>query len=171
MLVVETNIFEGYEILMKNYPYNAKYIRTGGSATETGRAMHYMVGRFHTDMIPYIHYSLYEIFSIIAHIPYAPDPKDETLQRPFYTMHQLGSGGDCDDKAIALASWACLVLSPDPVTRIPYRFIAARAKGRPSMHHVYTDIFCDGKYIHADATYNFNCLGCPRVKYAETRII
>lgn len=156
---------------MSRFPYRTKYIPTDGSAKATGRLMHRMVCMYHDDMLPYIHYSLPEIFSIIASIPYRPDPPDETIQRPFYTMARLGSGGDCDDKAIALASWALLTTPPDPYTRIPYRFIAARNPGRESLHHVYTEIYTEGRYIPADCTYNFNALGRDRVKYAEKRII
>lgn len=133
--------------------------------------MHYMVSRYHSDMLPYIHYTLPEIFTIIACIPYRDDPPDETIQRPFYTMARLGSGGDCDDKAIALASYAVLTLKPDPSTGIPYRFIAARRMDRDVLHHVYTEIYLYGRYIPADCTYNFNCLGAERVTYAEKRVI
>lgn len=148
------------------------YATTNGLATETGPLMHAMVDTYYTDMIPFAHLSLIEIFDRIKAIPYRNDPPhQETLMRPYYTMYSHGWGGDCDDKAIALASWAKIVLSPDPETGKSYRFIAVRKEGASGLHHVYTELFVNGRYLIADATYKFNVLGRLREPYAEYVII
>jgi len=128
---------------------------TDGKATSTGPLMHYMVQRYYHDMMPYASLDMEEIFDTVKNIPYQADPDDaETIMRPLYTMQSVGSGGDCDDKAIAIASWAL-------INRIPYRFVAVRAFGRPALHHVYAEIYKPnlGGWIPMDATYSVNTLG------------
>lgn len=115
-------------------------------------------------MAPYAHYSLPEIFRFLKDLPYRYDPPQiETLMRPLYTINQQGYGGDCDDKAIAIAAWADL-------NGIPYRFVAVRKNNQPRLHHVFTELFVNGRWISADCTYNHNTLGCEQ-SYAEKVII
>jgi len=142
-----------------------KYIETDGRAISTGPLMHDMVRRYYTDMEPYAHLSLFEIFDLIKNIPFRPDPPDvETLMRPSYTLNCQGTGGDCDDKSIALASWAYL-------KKIPYRFVAVRRPDKKDLHHVFPELYILGKWVHADPTYSFNTLGREREFYAERVII
>jgi transglutaminase-like putative cysteine protease len=79
-------------------------------------------------------------------------------------MQGMGTGGDCDDKAIVLASYAKL-------HGIPYRFIAVRKADMPVLHHVYTELFLNDKWVWADCTYAVNNLGSPREEFAEYVII
>lgn len=138
---------------------------TNGTARETGQYMRAMVDRFYMDMAPYAHLPLSQIFGIIKNIPFRPDPPDnETVQRPLYTVQQQGYGGDCDDKCIALAAWAKL-------NSMPYRFVAVRRPDRPRLHHVFCELWIDGRWIHADPTYRFNTLGREREQYAEYVVI
>lgn len=140
-------------------------VETNGKARATGPYMHAMVNTYWQDMIPWGTLSLPEIFDTIKNIPYRPDPPDiETLMRPYYTMRQLGWGGDCDDKSIALASWAL-------INRIPYRFVAVRKAGAPTLHHVFTQLQVNGKWMSADATYSVNTLGRERDIYVERIVI
>ena len=140
-------------------------VDTNGKATATGPYMHAMVNQYWQDMIPWGTLSLPQIFDKIKNIPYRPDPPDvETLMRPYYTMRSLGYGGDCDDKAIAMASWAV-------INHIPYRFVAVRRFGQPTLHHVFAELFTGDKWINADCTYRVNNLGIPRETYAERVII
>jgi transglutaminase-like putative cysteine protease len=116
-------------------------------------------------MAIYAYLSLPQIFDKIKSLPYRPDPiEEEVLMRPRFTMNNQGSGGDCDDKAIALASYAKCV-------GIPYRFIAVRKDSMPVLHHVYTELYVNGQWIWADCTYAFNNLGTPRESFAEYVII
>lgn len=140
-------------------------VRTDGKATSTGPYMHRMVERYYMDMAPYASLSFPEIFDLIKSIPYRPDPPDvETLMRPLYTMRMEGTGGDCDDKAIALASWCKL-------HRIPYRFVAARRPDRDVLHHVYAEVCIYGKWMPADCTYSVNFPCVLREHYAEKIIL
>lgn len=152
-------------------------VETNGDARETGKLMRYMVERYYKDVIPYAHFSLWEFFNYVSNIPFNEDPVHiETLQRPAITLSQSGPGGDCDDKAIVLASWCRLHGGRyNPGTFHPkkydYRFIAVRRSDYNSLHHVYCEIYIDNRFIHADPTYNFNTLGRARENYIEYVII
>lgn len=144
---------------------NVRTIETDGRAATTGRYMVDMVNKYHTDMYPYAHMSLLEVYDIIKRIPFRPDPPDEeTLMRPCYTMNSTGTGGDCDDKSIALASYCML-------RGIPYRFIAVRRSDMNSLHHVFPQCYINGKWITADPTYPFCQFGRERERYADRLII
>ena len=140
-------------------------VQTNGKAVATAPYMHYMIKRYYRDMLPWADYSLQEIFDLIADLPFRPDPPtEEMLMRPNYTMSMRGLGGDCDDKAIAIASWAYL-------RGTPYRFVAVRKNGRNTLHHVYTELYINGRWITADCTYNINTLGHQREHYIEHVIL
>lgn len=127
--------------------------------------MHRMVETYYRDMLPYAHLSLEQVYDIIKALPFRPDPENnETLMRPSYTMLMLGTGGDCDDKSIALASYCRLV-------GIPYRFIAVRRADQKTLHHVFLECYIRNKWIHVDPTYRFNTLGREREPYAEYVLI
>lgn len=131
-------------------------LKTDGRATSTGEIMKAMVERYYLDMAPYASLSLQQIFEKIKNLPYRPDPPNvETLMRPRYTMNMQGSGGDCDCKALALASYARLY-------NIPYRFVAIRRPGRKTLHHVATELYINGTWVFLDPTYNFNTFGLKR---------
>lgn len=139
-------------------------VHTNGKVKSTGPLMHKMVNMYYKDMLPWAHWSLPDIFDFIKALPFREDPPtEETLMRPLYTMTLQGWGGDCDDKSIALASWAKL-------NNIPYRFVAVRRVDRTSFHHVYSLLYIGGHWIHADPTYKFNMLGRKR-EYAQYAII
>lgn len=139
--------------------------KTDGSAVQTGRLMHRMVDTYYLDMVPYASYTLSEIFNAIKNLPFRPDPpNEETLMRPAYTMMGHGTGGDCDDKCIALASWCKL-------KEIPCRFVACRRSDQPRLHHVMCQIYIFDEWIDADPTYNMNVFGLRREDYEECIII
>ena len=136
-------------------------ITTDGTARETGRRMYDMARRYRRDMAPFAHMSAYEVFDLVKSVPFRPDPPDEeVLQRPLYTLSGQGTGGDCDDKCIALAAWAFLV-------GMPVRFVAVRRADKDVIHHVMCELYINGAWMHADPTYDFNVLGRPREQYAE----
>lgn len=140
-------------------------VQTDGSARATGKLMRDMVNAYYLDMAPYAHLGLLEIFDVIRSIPFRDDPPwAETLQRPYYTMTETGAGGDCDDKAIALASWAKL-------KGIPWRFVAVRRHDKKLLHHVALELYILNNWVPFDATYNFNPPGRWREHYSEYQII
>jgi len=131
-------------------------IVTDGKAKSTGRIMRQVVDAYYLDMSPYASLSVLEIFDRIKNLPYRPDPVNvETLMRPSYTMAMKGSGGDCDCKAVALASYAKL-------NAIPYRFIAIRRPGRKTLHHVALELYISNRWLFLDPTYRFNVPGRTR---------
>lgn len=132
-------------------------------AKQTGRYMHALVNKYYRDMAPWAVNSYPEFFRLMANIPFNPDPPDkELLKRPLWTMHQIGPGGDCDDKSIAVASWA-------KISGIPYRFVGVGMKVdrkiKILLSHVYPELFILGKWMPFDNTYAFNILGKPLIKY------
>lgn len=140
-------------------------VETDGTAAATGKLMRSMVERYYRDMLPWHDLSFEDVFECIKNIPFRPDPVHiETLMRPLYTMNCQGRGGDCDDKAIAIASWAKL-------NDLPYRFVAARRKDWDLLHHVYTEIFFGKSWVTADCTYCINSPGERGPAYVEYRII
>jgi hypothetical protein len=139
-------------------------IITNGSATSTGVIMRKVVEKYYRDMAPYASLSLLQVFDLIKRLPYRPDPVSvETLMRPSHTMAMRGSGGDCDCKSLALASWARL-------QSIPYRFIAIRRVGRKHLHHVAVELYTHNNWLFCDPTYSFNTIGRNRVE-AERLIL
>lgn len=141
-------------------------------ARHTGTIMHQMVSKYYTDMAPWADLDVLSMFETIAKIPYHADPPNiEVLKRPYYTMKQIGPGGDCDDKAIAFASWAVL-------NSIPYRFIGAGRKKpghklfqRILLTHVFPQVYIFGKWITVDATYPFNIIGSNLGGYDRVEIL
>lgn len=139
-------------------------IVTDGAAKTTGAIMKKVVETFYKDMLPFAHLSLLQVFDIIKRLPYRPDPlTTETLMRPCHTMQMRGTGGDCDDKAIALAAYARLF-------NIPYRFIAIRRANRKNLHHVAVELYTNNRWLFCDPTYSFNTIGRKRDE-AERLII
>ena len=138
-------------------------------AKQTGRVMHLMVSKFYRDMAPYATMSLPEIYDKIKKIPFNFDPKStEVLKRPMFTMQQVGLGGDCDCKSIALASWSVL-------NGLKYRFLGVgrREKGKKKvlLSHVFPQIYINGSWLSADPTYAFNVLGFTRNDYDRVEVL
>lgn len=138
-------------------------------AHQTGRLMHKMVNTYYLDMVPYAGLSVIEIYDKIKNIPFNADPLYiEVLKRPFYTMNQIGPGGDCDDKSIAMGSYAKLL-------GIPYKFIGAGRKNpnykKILLTHVFTRLYINNEWIDADCTYSFNILGTVRQKYDRVEVL
>lgn len=140
----------------------------------TGYRMHKMVAKHYQDMSPWASESLLEIFDRIKSIPFQADPPGmELIKRPKYTMEQIGPGGDCDDKSIALAAWAVL-------NSIPYNFLGVGRKipgkkyarnEKILLTHVFPIVKIDGTWIIADATYSFNVLGYNLGNYDRIEVL
>lgn len=118
--------------------------------SQTAREMRRLAETYAGDMLPYVGLTPTELFSLISSLPYIPDPEGvEFLKRPAYTLSGMGPGGDCDDKAIAVAAWAVL-------RHYPYRFVGvSRSVGKP-LHHVFAEVSVSGSFIPFDCTYAIN---------------
>lgn len=135
--------------------------------SQTSNEMYRLAFAWKEDMAPYASMSLSELFDKLKSIPFHPDPDDmEYLQRPWYTLGGYSRGGDCDDKAIATGAWANL-------HHIPFRFVAVQIEGNPTndLHHVYTELYIQEKWIPFDPTYAFNVLGRPMGKVVKRLVL
>lgn len=139
-------------------------------AKQTGRLMHQMINLFYRDMAPYASLSYPEFFNVIKNLPFNPDPDNvELIKRPFFTMNRIGPGGDCDDKTIAVCSWAKLA-------GIPWRIMGVgnrkKRLGRILLSHVRPELYIGDNWISFDATYGFNILEKnPNDKYDRMEIL
>ncbi len=131
---------------------------------QTATEMYRFADAWRDDMAPYASMTLQELFDLLKSIPFHADPEDmEYLQRPFYTLNQLGRGGDCDDKAICVGAWANL-------NGIPFRFVAVSRDETP-LHHVLTELYIQNVWWNFDPTYAFNALGRPDCIYPQRQIL
>ncbi len=135
------------------------------SVEQTGQNMYRMATAWAQDMQMHSSKSMQEVFDLLRNIPYIPDPAGaEYLQRPFYTLNSWGGGGDCDDKAIAAGSWATL-------NHVPFRFVAVSRFTDKPLHHVFTEMYIQGKWINFDPTYSFNALGWPMNEFPQRLVL
>lgn len=141
--------------MVREHKYNIKDVN------DTGKLMYALVNRYSGDIGEWASKPLEEFFTHVKKIPYRKDPPGvEYLMRPAGLLNQWGRGQDCDDRAIALASWA-------KENQLPYRFVATGKWENKPVHHVYPEILISGKWIVADATYPENVLGYEIFKPAR----
>lgn len=126
------------------------------SVNETLKQMRSMVEAHWRDMAPYVHLPITEAYENIKNIPWRADSidgfDDEVVMRPSYTMFEMGVGGDCDDKAVMMASYL-------KAAGYPWRFVAV---GDDKFEHVYVETQIDGQVVPLDATYPYNTFGLVR---------
>ncbi len=128
---------------------------------QTASHMYRIAYAWKDDMGAYASLTLDELFQLLKAIPFKADPDEtELLQRPFYTLNQIGQGGDCDDKAICVGAWCNL-------NQLPFRFLAVSMQPDAVLHHVLTEVFYRGKWTECDPTYSFNILGRPLKPYTK----
>lgn len=119
----------------------------------TGRLMRRLSVAFAGDVDPYLTLSLPAFYARVRDVPYRRDPASmEFLQRPAVTLAGTGPGGDCDDKAVALAAYLCR-------QGIPYRFVAAGRDRRNPLHHTWVQAKLEGEWVDLDPTYAWNSPG------------
>lgn len=132
---------------------------------QTASNMYRIAYAWKDDMAPYASLNLQELFDLLKNIPFNADPNEtELLQRPFYTLNQLGKGGDCDDKAICVGAWCHL-------NHFPFRFLAVAMAPATELHHVLTEIQVNGRWMEFDPTYNFNVMGRPLSAYTKRLLL
>lgn len=132
--------------------------------TQTAQEMVRLARAYKEDMAPYASFSVQELFDFLKAIPYRADPKGlEYLQRPYYTVNQLGAGGDCDDKAICVAAWALCQGKP-------FRYVAVSRKKDKPLHHVFAEVKIGTEWVGVDPTYSHHVLN-QRPPYARREVI
>ncbi len=131
----------------------------------TGRLMRRIAITFASDVVPYLTLSPLQFYERVRDIPYRGDPDQlEFLQRPAITLSGKGAGGDCDDKAIALASYYSM-------NRVPFRFVAGSRKVNGPLHHVWVQVYIEGRWVDLDATYAWNEMGVLNGEWPKQVVI
>jgi len=143
----------------------SKEMLTGG-VKQTGAVMRRLVNDYYQDMAPYASQPEMVVFRMLADIPFVPDPAGhELVQRPKFTLQ---FGGDCDDKAVAMAAYLKL-------RGIKYRFraVGARIPGKLTipLTHVWTEAIINGNWVILDCTYSHNVYGQQTMEYDKCEFI
>lgn len=99
---------------------------------------------------------LHRFFKYVAELPYHKEAgRYQVLSRPSWVLAGLSPIVACANKAILIGAWAIL-------HRIPFRFVAVSPVVKKPLSHVYAELFLNGEWIPADATYSWNVLGHTR---------
>lgn len=131
---------------------------------QTVRQMKRLAYVYRDDVAQYATWSIQRFYNLIRSIPYRKDPDNkEVIKRPWYTLKRIGPGGDCDDKAIVIMAWA-------HVNNIRARFVAVGIYSRKGLHHIITELYYNGNWIHVDPTYSYNTLGRPLYRYVKRKV-
>ena len=138
------------------------YVEPLKDKRQTGRLMHDLVKRHSADLKNFKYAGrkttldrlpLAEYFDIIRKIPYRTDPRPrEIIARPSILLSAPWLGYDCKKKACLIASWA-------RQNGVPFRFIASSNRADRKITHVFPQLFINGTWINADATYGHYRLG------------
>lgn len=119
----------------------------------TGRTMRSLAITFSSDVIPYEHLGIAGFYEVLRKLPYKKDPQGlELVKRPGFTLSSIGPGGDCDDKAVAMAAMLYRL-------HIPFRFLAGGRQKTGPLHHVWVQGYVNGRWVDMDPTYEWNTLG------------
>lgn len=140
---------------------------------QTAKDMYRLVNRYYKDLdifylrsgkklIPISKLSFKKFYNMVKHLPYRKDIKPiEVTSRPYYLLAFPKVGIDCKKKAILIASYL-------KKNNMPYRFIASSKKKDKRIHHVFPQVFLNGVWYNADATYSrFNLFEPKFVTKAE----
>jgi transglutaminase-like putative cysteine protease len=143
----------------------SKVALTGG-VQQTGKVMHRLVNEYFLDMAMYGSEPATAVFRLLADIPFVADPEGhELVQRPKFTLQ---FGGDCDDKAVAMAAYLKL-------RGITYRFRAVGVKipgkRKIPLTHVWTEGIINNRWVVLDCTYAHNVYGQQTVRYDKFEIL
>jgi len=89
-----------------------------------------------------------DLYDYVRNIPYVPEKK-QVLKEPYITAKE---GGVCTDKTILIAAWALC-------RGIPCRVTLAGVKSEPGIyHHIFPELFINGKWVTYDATYSYQTI-------------
>ncbi|TGK25387.1 hypothetical protein [Leptospira stimsonii] len=121
-----------------------------GSYVETVQDVFRFASQYPQDLGEFLNKSIYELYNFVRSLPYCPDPPGlETISRFKFTRLPWFPIRDCDDKTVPLLSWAMF-------NKVPCRAVVCGKGERP--HHIYPEVFLNGGWISADATYSHRCM-------------
>lgn len=134
------------------------------SRVQTGKSI-YRSAKFFNDLGYHLDDSFQDFFNFVKEIPYNEDSiKAEIVSRPKYLLGKSAfkNGIDCKKKATLIGAWL-------NAHNIPWRLVAVSEKKDKKIHHVFPQAKIDGKFLNADATYDYYKLfsAKPKVTYGE----
>lgn len=98
-----------------------------------------------------------QYFAFVKNIPYTRDIKEaEIVSRPKFLL-TIFPALDCKKKSILIASFMRLKYGPNS-----YRFVLSSNRPDGNIGHIFTQIFANGRWINADATYSHNRIGAKK---------
>lgn len=125
---------------------------------QTAKKMYYLVDRYFKDLskfktkkngkiIPITKLNIIEFFNFVRKIPYRKDIKPiEVVARPKTIIKYRQKGADCKKKGILMGAYF-------KFKNVPYRFMSSSRKPSGRIHHVFPQIYVNGKWKNMDATY------------------
>jgi transglutaminase-like putative cysteine protease len=126
------------------------------------RLMGEMVRKYKDDVLLYAGMGPLEFFRMVAALPWVADAWNgqlaEVIKRPWYTLHKMWAGGDCDDKAVAMACYF-------EVNQIPWRFVCVGSDIKKPPTHVFCEADFGSGWVPMDATYPDNKAGLRMRNY------
>lgn len=134
-----------------SWPLKSKY--------RTVQEIKHAVKNYHKDLLKFpelLKMSIREFFNYVKNIPYSRDVKDkEIVSRPEYLLTMFPSL-DCKKKSILMASFIQLKYGPQY-----WRLALSSNRPDGKITHIFTQFFCKqrGRWLNADATYNYNHFG------------
>lgn len=112
--------------------------------------MYRMVQSYATDLGSLALLSFNDFFDHVKRIPYRKEPgRFQLLSRQSWTQNGQGPIIACANKAILIGSWAYL-------HRLPFRFVAVALHKNNPLSHVFAQVYINGKWQDADATYSWH---------------
>jgi hypothetical protein len=116
-----------------------------------------MIRDFHRDLLEFpalIGMNINEYYDFVKNIPYVRDVKKiEITSRPKYLLTMFDAL-DCKKKSILMGSYMKLNHGDKS-----YRLCLSSNSPDKNIKHIFTQIFLNGNWINADATYSKNKIG------------
>lgn len=137
---------------LKRWPLNSKY--------RTVEEIKTAVNRYYQDLKNFpqvLKMDFPAFYNFVKMLPYTRDIKDaEIVSRPKYLL-TIFPALDCKKKSILIGSFMRLKHGPGS-----YRFVLSSNRPDGNIGHIFTQVFANGKWINADATYSSNKIGSKK---------
>lgn len=103
--------------------------------------------------------SLADFYDYVKNIPYRRDiaPREIVARPAILLKHGKKTGLDCKKKCTLILSWA-------KQRGVPARIITSSRRPDKRHHHVFPQLYIDGKWINVDATY-------PTYNFGEKKLL
>jgi len=137
---------------LKAWPLKSKY--------RTVREIRKAVDTFYTDLNAFpeiLKMDIPTFYNFVKMFPYTRDMREtEVVSRPKYLL-TIFPTLDCKKKSILFGSFMRLKYGPGS-----YRFVLSSNRPDGNIGHIFTQIFVNGQWTNADATYSHNNIGAKK---------